>query len=121
MVARSKTTNGRMSWAHAFRDMVVSSINKGQLPVFGLFLLALAIIYKMPPEDVSRMVFQIFGSLRHGEGISYPLLAASLVGWYTHARYQRKLFSDECARIGKEKSSLQDRLAGKHFKSSNRP
>lgn len=120
MVGRSKTANGRMTWAHAWRDMVVSSINKGQLPVFGLFLLALAVIYKMPSQDVSRMVFRILASLRHGEGFSYPLFLASLVGWYTHARYQRKAFSDECSRIGKEKSNLQSRLAGKHFKSSNK-
>lgn len=100
--------------------MVVAAINRGQLPIFGAFLVVLVLIIKMPSEDVSKLVFDILRSLRHGEFIAYILLACTGGGWFVHARIMRKLFSDEVERIGREKSRLQSNLAGMKFKSSNK-
>jgi len=108
-----------MSWAQALRDMVVSSINKGQLPIFGLFLVILMLIYKMPEADVSRLVFEILESLRKGEFIAYILLGITGFSWFVHSRSMRKKFSDETKRIGREKSALQSKLDGVKFKSSD--
>lgn len=109
-----------MSWAQALRDMVVSAINRGQLPVFGFFLVLLMLFFKMPAEDVSKLVFEILESLRHGELVAYVLLTVACVGWFTHARTMRRLFSAEAERIGREKSALQSRLAGVKFESSDK-
>ena len=109
-----------MPWSQALRDMVISSINRGQLPILGFFIVLVALIFRMPADDVSKLVLDIFTSMKHGETISYPLLIASLFGWFSHARWQRKEFSKECARIGKEKSDLQSKLANRKFKSSDK-
>jgi hypothetical protein len=108
-----------MTWAQALRDMVVASINRGQLPVFGIFFVLLMLVWKMPGEDVSKLVFEIFALLRNGELFAYILAFLLGIGWFVHARIMRKVFSDEFERIGLEKSELQGKLAGKKFGSSN--
>jgi hypothetical protein len=115
-----KLENVPVSWAQAIRDMVISAINKGQLPIFGLFLVILMLIYKMPEADVSKLVFEILDSLRRGEFVAYILLSITIFGWFVHARVMRKTFTDEAKRIGREKSNLQSQLAGIKFKSSNK-
>jgi len=117
---RKNQENTPVSWAQAIRDMVISAINKGQLPIFGLFLVILMLIYKMPETDVSKLVFEILDSLRRGEFIAYILLGITAFGWLAHARIMRKTFTDEARRIGREKSNLQSQLADIKFKSSNK-
>jgi len=108
-----------MSWAQAFRDMVIAAINRGQLPIFGFFVLLLALIVKMPNEGVSKLVFEILGSLHHGELVGYILCIIIIFFWYAHVRIMRKSFSAEFKRIGQEKSSLQSKLANVPFESSD--
>lgn len=111
--------NGTMSWPQALRDMVVSAINRGQLPLLGFFMLLLMLVFKMPAEDVSRLVFELLQALRHGEFVAYILLVITAGGWFAHARKMRQLFSAEAERIGREKSKLQEQLAGIKFGSSD--
>lgn len=117
---KGRRPNGKMSWAQAVRDMVVSSINKGQLPLFGIFFVFCLLILKMPAEDVSALVFELAKALNEGESIAYILLCITLVAWYAHAKFMRKAFSDEAARIGNEKSDLQSKMAGVKFGSSDK-
>ena len=106
-------------WSQAFRDMVVSAINRGQLPVFGTFLVILMLLWKMPGNDVSKLVFDILDSLRRLEFLAYLFLVVVCIGWFIHARVMRSAFSAEAERMGREKSELQRKLASTQFKSSN--
>lgn len=101
--------------------MVVASINRGQLPIFGFFLVIVMLIWKMPAEDVSRLVFELLTSLRQAELIAYVISAILAVGWFAHSRVMRKVFSEEFERIGREKTSLQSQAAGAAYKSSDKP
>lgn len=114
-----KQENIQISWAQAVRDMVVAAINKGQLPIFGFFLVILMLIYKMPEGDVAKLVFEMLSSLKKGEFVAYILLILSVSGWIYHARIMRREFSIEAKRIGREKSNLQSQLAGVKFISSD--
>ncbi|MFY3630859.1 hypothetical protein ACOTFH_29865 [Achromobacter xylosoxidans] len=110
----------RVTWAQAVRDMVTSAINKGQLPLFGLLFVVVCLIFKMPPEDVSKLVFAIFEALKAGDLVGY-VIAVVLGGcWYGHARLMRKQYSAEYERIGKEKTSLQSQVGGVTYRSSDR-
>lgn len=109
-----------MSWAQACRDIVVTSMNRGQLPVLGMIAVAMLLIWRLPEEKAGELVFSILAALGRGELWAYVFLVLVLAGWYLHSKWMRKMFSAEATRIGREKSDLQSQLAGEKFKSSDR-
>lgn len=102
----------KVSWAGAFRDIVVTSMNRGQLPILGVLALVMMLLWKLNEQDAAKLVFQLFEALRAGDLWGYVLLVLSLVGWYLHLRAQRRMFMEETKRIGREKSDLQSQLHG---------
>jgi len=109
-----------MTWAQACRDIVITSMNRGQLPVLGMIGVALLLVWKLPEDKSAELVFSIFEALGRGELYAYVLLTVTIAGWYFHSKWMRKMFSEEAARIGREKSGLQSALTGEKFKSSDR-
>lgn len=109
------------TWAQAVRDIFVTSMNRGQLPVLGMIAVALLVLYRMPPEGLAALTHEVVTSLKNGELWAYLLELATVVAWYVHARSMRRNFSDEAERIGREKSKIQSQAAGVAFKTSNRP
>ena len=112
--------NGKMSWAQACRDIVVTSMNRGQLPILGMIAIVLVLVWKLPEEKATELIFSIFHALQEGALIGYVLFIATVAGWYFHSKWMRKMFSEEAKRIGKEESGLQSALTGDKFPSSNR-
>lgn len=102
----------KFSWANAFRDIVVRSIDRGQFLFVALWLMGMVILIKMPGEDVSKMMNAILERLERGELFAYVVNLLVLGGWYFHARWMRKQAAHEFDRIGTEKSRLQDQLTG---------
>lgn len=124
-MAKKRSTSAAHSfgaaWASALRDILIASINKGQFPFTLLGLVLLALIMKMPPEDASRLVFRLIDG---GEGdslLGYLLSLLLLVGWYLHARYQRRVIAAEIERMAAERNMLQSQSLGQQrVKSSKR-
>ncbi|WP_422452057.1 hypothetical protein [Endozoicomonas sp. ALC066] len=108
-----------VTWAQSVRDITVSSINRGQLPILGVIGLLILVLWRMPPEDVSKLMFQVIEHLTDGGLMGYVLSFILAFGWFYHAKKMRTKFSTECRRIGKEKSDLQSSLAGVKFNSSD--
>lgn len=115
-----RKSNNSVSWAQAVRDIFVTSMNRGQLPVLGMIAIVLLLIWKMPEADAGRLMHDLLSALRAGEMWSYGLLLATLAGWFFHAKFMRREFSDEALRIGREKSDLQGKLSGVKYESSDR-
>ena len=103
---------------HMLRDVLVASINKGQFPAALLGLVVLSLIWRMPKEDVGRLVSELMNGLRSGWLLGYVLAGVALVCWYLHARYQRRLITGEMRRIAKERDALQSHTVGKRLGSS---
>ncbi len=116
----SSRTNGAVTWAQAFRDIIIAAINRGQLPLLGIIGIAALIIWRMPDTEVAGLARDLLVALKHGEGFAYVVEVATLLGWYAHSKFMRREFSQEFRRIGKEKSDIQSRAAGTKFKSSDR-
>src|SRR5262249_32534714 len=129
-VAKSRTQQQRQqpqsrkarstSWPQAISNIVIASINKGQLPVLGLIAIFLVLVWRLPPEELAKLAREMLEALEKRELIGY---AASLIfgfGWFFHARWMRKEFSNEYERIGREKSHAQSKAAGKNFPSSEK-
>lgn len=109
-----------MSWAQACRDIVVTSMNRGQLPILGMIAVVLVLVWKLPEERATELVFSLLHALLEGPLVGYALFIITVAGWFFHAKWMRKMFSEEAKRIGKEKSGLQSALTGDKFSSSNR-
>jgi len=107
-----------MTWAQAARDIFVAAINKGQLPVLGIILVILLMLYRMPPQDITAVAQKALDHLISLELLGYLLSLLTIVGWFLHARYLRREQTKEYDRIGREKSEAQNKAAGKNFPSS---
>jgi len=112
-------TKPEVTWAQAARDVLIASMNRGQLPILGIIGIVFLVVWKMPNEEASRLAFDLVEKLSNLEMWAYILLVITLVGWYLHARLMRKEFSNEYRRIGREKSELQRKLAGIKYQSSD--
>lgn len=116
--ATKKSKSSQTGWAQAIRDMVVASIDRGQLPIFGLFMVMLIFAWRMPADDLSRLIFEILGMIKEGDIYGWASCSIALLGWFMHAKHMRSEFFKEAERIGKEKSALQSKVAGVAFQSS---
>lgn len=117
---KKRPSHGSVTWAQAIRDMIVTSMNRGQLPILGALGLAGLLIFRMPEDDISTLVFEILSSLKTGELWAYVAEFFTLGAWFAHAKIMRKMFSKEAERIGVEKSKIQNKATGVNFKSSNK-
>jgi hypothetical protein len=115
---RSKGLQSKFSYAQMMRDVLVASMNKGQFPLAIVALIFIVIIVKMPAEDVSKLMFHVVERLEQGQMIGYVLAVFFAMGWFFHARFQRRLINDEMQRISQQRTSLQARTLGKRIKSS---
>lgn len=113
-----KPKNNDIGWAKAFRDIVVTSMNKGQFPILCIFIPIFIILWRLPEKDLSDIVLKMVDYFAKGELVSYVLLLAVLIGWFVQAKTARTYHTEEMNRVAQEKSRLQNELAKKNFKSS---
>lgn len=99
-----KNSSGTNLW-----DFLIASINKGQLLIALTGIIFLTIVLKLPPEDASRLLFHIVGLLERGSIVGYALLGPALVGWFLHAKWQRRQFAIENERITEERDYYQQK------------
>ena len=100
----------KVTWAQAFRDVVIASIEKGQLPVlfgFGSFFL---LIWKLDSSDSLVLLNSILEKLSDWYLYGYVLFLLSILGWYSSSKNLHKMHFEECDRVGREKTELQDKL-----------
>lgn len=118
--AKKPSKTNQVTWAQCVRDVLIGAMNRGQLPILGCLAIIMLLIYKLPTEDCSKVVYQLLADLERGELYSYILVFLLAGGWFYHAKFMRKEFSDEALRIGKEKSAAQSAAAGERFLSSEK-
>lgn len=107
MAKPNKSEQSEISWAQAFRDIIIKSMDKGQLlPVLG-FLIMLALIFKMPEDKVYTFGEQIVAGFKDMSLLGWLCATVACVLWSGHARIMRRKHSAEYRRIGLEKSRLQ--------------
>ena len=106
MAAKNNQENRSTNVWGMIADIAVAAINRGQFLPLCLFALVAFIVWKMPTEDVSNLVFRLF-DVADSAILGYFLFVLSCLGWFYHARLQRRIFESEIDRIGREKSILQ--------------
>jgi p-aminobenzoyl-glutamate transporter AbgT len=108
-LSKNKSEN-KFTWAEAFRDIIVASMDKGQLPILFLFGTVFALIWKLDGKDSLSLLSSVGNQLINWYIYGYILFFLSLVSWYITAKMLRKMHFEECDRVGKEKSDLQEKL-----------
>jgi len=104
--------------SQAVRDVLVTAINRGQLPALGVIAIVLTLLWRMPESDISTLVFDLLDTLKKWQTTGYVLFLLCLFFWYIHVKHLRKAFSEEMRRVGREKSGLQNKHVEEPFKSS---
>jgi hypothetical protein len=123
-LARNGNAQGRqqkLGYAQMLRDVFVASINRGQFLLAVVGGLAALVIVKMPGEDVSRLVFRLVESIESGKILGYVLAMVLAIGWFWHARWQRRMITEEMHRIGQQRTEAQSKAGlAKKLKSSEK-
>ncbi|MCX0422091.1 hypothetical protein ODY53_06860 [Aeromonas veronii] len=106
-----RATSKNVTWAQAFRDIVVSAMSRGQLIPLGVFIVVLSAVYKMPEEKVYDFAIYFVNGLSNHSLTGYVIAVITCILWGGHVKTIRRSFSDEARRIGLEKTKLQSHLS----------
>lgn len=110
----SKTRTSSVSWAQAFRDVLVGSMNKGQFPLAIVGIIFMLILYKMTPQGVDRLVDRLLDGLVAYSLVGWAVSGPLVAGWYLHSKWQRRTIQRELDRVTEERNRLQtEKLEGK--------
>jgi hypothetical protein len=102
------------------RDVLVASMNKGQFPLAICGLIFIVMVLRMPPQDVSKLVFEIVEDVKEKYFVGDILAGVALVGWFIHAKWQRKLIHSEMERMATERNKAQEVASGRKSPSSKK-
>jgi hypothetical protein len=102
------------------RDVFVALINKGQFPMVIAGLVAVVIILKMPPQDVSKLVFRLLDVSEMRWYAGYLLAVITVFSWFFHSRYQRRVMTGEVTRVSEQRNRLQKKELGPKVESSEK-
>lgn len=110
--------NGQVGLFQMLRDVLIASINKGQFPIALLAIIAVVMLMRMPPEDIGKLVLRLLDAAERRWVVGYALCAVTALGWFFHARFQRRVIDGEVARVCDERTRLQQQALGNIVKSS---
>jgi hypothetical protein len=121
-VAKNKGGNGgkapQIGFYHMLRDVLVASLNKGQFLVALNGLILIVLILKMPSADVGRLVLRLLDLAEAHYLLGYILAVVSLLCWFGHSKYQRRMITQELDRLSGERNRLQAQALGNRIESS---
>lgn len=118
MAGKSDQGGKGVSWAEAVRDVLIASMNKGQLPVLAVSACVFLMIFRMPKEDVSVLASEIVARLVDWTLVGWATTIVISFCWWFQAKHARSEYTAELARIGEQKSRAQDAAAGQKFPGS---
>ncbi len=85
----------KVSVAQACRDVIITAINKGQLPFVIVGAVVVILAWKVPPEEVTPLVKWVFEKLSTWSLLGYSLFVVTVFLWYFHAQRVRRELSKE--------------------------
>lgn len=95
-----------VTWAQAFRDIIVGSMSIGQLPLIGVFGIVGLMIYRLPPDKLGDLAEKTLDHLMRGEGIGYVLWLVTLIIGNGYINLIRSQFKSTAARLEAENERL---------------
>lgn len=100
-------------------NVLIHSINKGQLPIAGVILIIILIIAKMPSENVYNLVEQLFNVAVVYRIAGWILFLICIFGWIISSKSLRRNHTHEIRRLSAERTKLQEKLLNNKLPSTN--
>jgi hypothetical protein len=100
----------KITWAQAFRDIVVEALRRGQIVALGIAIFLIIYVARLP----SNQLYQVWDDFRRIEErewtVNLILNVALALLWFVHARRMRQGYEKELARVAEERNRLQEKL-----------
>lgn len=100
-----------VTWAQTVRDVLIAAMARGQIIPLTIAGILAIFAYRMPEDKLYDFAEDFIHTLEHGNLWGYVLSIIVMLMWHYHVKSLRKKASEEFARIGKEKSSLQNMMS----------
>ncbi len=107
-----KQISPKVTWAEAFRDITLRALDRGQLLPLMLFMGVLIILLRMPSTQVGELADSLFQRFVDLSLVGWFLAGGSILSWAIHAKWQRRVASQELRRVTSERNELQKKLLG---------
>ena len=115
-----QTNQSPVTWAQAFRDIIITAMNRGQLlllMVTGIFIL---LIWKLDSKQAFDLLNSFIEKLKDWSIVGWILWGFTVFVCFFLFRKVRTDFSYEMKRVGKEKSKAQEKALQRSLPSSDR-
>lgn len=109
----------RMTWAQAFRDIVITAMNRGQFPILVVGAVIFVLIYRLNANQSFQLLKEFISKLEDFSILGWVLWVLTIGLWVVYAKKVRKNFSVEMSRVGREKSKAQEKASRRKLPSSN--
>lgn len=109
----------RVTWAQAFRDIVITAMNRGQFPILVVGAIIFVLIYRLNANQSFQLLKEFISKLEDFSILGWLLWVLTIGLWVVYAKKVRKNFSVEMSRVGREKSKAQEKVSRRKLPSSN--
>lgn len=106
-------------WAMV-NNVVLRAIGRGQLPLLGVISIIILILWRMPSEDLSQLIRDIFTVAIAKYLLGYIIAIVAIIYWNRSSKKMRRAHAAEISRLADEKTKLQNLLLDKRVESSER-
>ena len=83
-------------------------------------LIVIIAVCRMPPSDLSRLVFRLLNAAEARKYMGYLLCLIIAIAWAVHSKRQRQEMTAEIQRLSEWRSQLQQIALDRPIKSSGR-
>ncbi|MCC4632651.1 hypothetical protein [Xanthomonas dyei] len=118
MAQGKKDVAVKVTVAQAVRDVLITSMNKGQLPLLAVCSIVFLIAYRLTPEATEKLAREVVARMVDLSILGWVLTLGLSFGWWFHSKSTRERYKVELARIGQEKSAAQNVASGGKFAGS---
>lgn len=115
---RKKREYNRPNFWGMIQNVLIASLNKGQLLGGVVGLCVIIMVIKLPSEDTKELILEFLAKFGDYHYIGWILGVFSTIGWYFGTKRTRRIHTEEIRRISEEKKQLQIQLTKKKLRSS---
>lgn len=110
----------RVTWAQACRDIVITAMNRGQLPLLFVCAIVFVLVYRLDANKSFQLLKEFISKLEDFSILGWLLWILTIGLCVIYAKNVRKNFSMEMSRVGREKSKAQEKASRRKLPSSNK-
>lgn len=117
--SHSKTIIHKSNGWAMLENVLVRSIDKGQLPIAGVILIIVILVMRMPEERAYQLVVKILELASNWSITGWILGFIGIFGWIYSTKRLRRLHTYEIRRLSDERTKLQEELIKRNLPTSN--